>query len=182
MSILNQKFLTSALGGLALCSVANVGCAKAAPPATASSATASSATETAAAAWTPSAEEQAVYRALSLKDGGPSCEEVEALAADPVATLASVAEHAEMPPWVGMRAAHCLTTRHAEAAQDRFVAWVANPNLRGMALLLADDLTAMPEPVALRVATAGLAGPHSADLRKRLDRSEVPALKALVSP
>lgn len=179
MSILNQNILTRALGVLALCCAASVGCAKAAPPATAA---APATTAPADEAWTPSAEEQAVYRALSLKDGGPSCEEVEALTADPVATLASVAEHAEMPPWVGMRAAHCLTTRHAEAAQDSFVAWVANPKLRGMALLLADDLAAMPEAVALRVATAGLAGPHSADLRKRLDRSEVPALKALVSP
>lgn len=176
MSALKTHSLPSALGIFALAAAASVGCAKAAPP------TSSAGSAPAEASWTPSPEEQAVYKALSLKDGGPTCEEVEALASDPVASLSAVAEHATMPPWVGMRAAHCLSTRHAEAAEPTLARWLVDPQLRGMALLLADDLSVMPEPVALRLATAGLAGPHAEDLRKRLDRSEVPALKALASP
>lgn len=132
-----------------------------------------------AAEWTPSAEETAVYRALSMRDGSPPCEEVEALASDPVATLISFAEHATMPPWVGVRAARCLVTRHAEAAKTTLSAWVVDPEKRGFAFLIADELDQAAEPVALELARAGLAGPHAADLRKRLAKSAWPSVAAL---
>ena len=132
-------------------------------------------------AWTPSAEETAVYQALSMRDAGPPCEEIEALAKDPVATLISVTEHATMPPWVGVRATRCLTTRHAEEAKSTLAAWMADPEKRGLAFLIADGLGDAPEPVALDLARAGLAGPHAASLQKRLAKSTWPSVAALAN-
>lgn len=129
--------------------------------------------------WTPTAEEEAVWRALAVRDAPPPCVEVEALAKDPVSTLISVAEHATMPPWAGVRATTCLASRHAEAAKDRLSAWVVDPKLRGLAFVVADHTSAMPEPVALQIAQAGLAGPHAADLKKRLLKSSWPSVVAL---
>lgn len=145
-------------------------CAHAGPPASASE------------EWTPSAEEEAVYKALSARDGAPDCAAVEALAKDPVATLTSVAEHAIMPPWVGIRATHCLATRHAETAQATLSAWVAHPDKRGLALVITDGLGQMPEAAAVAIARSGLAGPHAADLRERLERANVtPAVRAVLT-
>ncbi len=137
----------------------------------ASFAGAATAGSTSADSWVPSAEEEAVYRALSVRDRGPTCEAVEAMAKEPVATLISVAEHATMPPWVGVKATECLTVRHAEAAKDTLSAWMVDPERRGLALVIANRTADMPEPVAVQLATAGLAGPHAAELQKRLAKS-----------
>lgn len=131
--------------------------------------------------WTPTPDEQTVYRMLSLRDGGPDCATVEASVKDPVPVLASVAEHATLPPAVGVRAAHCLTTRHAEEAKATLLAWVVDPEKRGFAILIADDLSAMPEAVALEIARAGLAGPHAATLNRRVGRSTWASVAALAT-
>lgn len=141
---------------------------------------AASAGETAA-DWTPNAEEDAVWRALSVRDAPPPCADVEALAKDPVATLISVAEHATMPPWVAVRATSCLATGHAEEAKATLLGWVVNPNLRGLAFVVTDSTGKMPEGVALEIARAGLSGPHAADLRKRLLKSSWPSVVALAN-
>jgi hypothetical protein len=131
--------------------------------------------------WSPSDEEAAVYRALSAKDA-PGCADVEALAADPVPALKAVVEHATMPPWAPMRAAHCLTTRHAEQARAELLHWVSHDDTRGFALLVLDSLDAVAEAIALEIARAALAGPLEADARERLTRCERPELKALAEP
>ena len=131
--------------------------------------------------WTPSAEEEAVYRALSVRDPVPSCEEVESLATDPVATLLVVVERASMPPWAGMRAAECLTSRHSEAIAEEIKAWVAQEETRGLAYLALNNLDDMPEALALEVASVALAGPLADSAATRIERSEVPSVKALVA-
>lgn len=136
-------------------------------------------------AWTPSAEEEAVYRALSMRDQGPSCEDLDAMAKDPVATLINITEHATMPPWVGVRATQCLVSRHAEDAKSTLSAWIVDPNKRGLAFVISDNTATMPEPVALELARAGLTGPHGADLKRRLAKSSWPSvvqLSAELSP
>ena len=99
------------------------------------------ATEGAAPApWSPTADELEVYQMLSMRDGTPDCATVEASVQDPVPVLVSVAEHATLPPAVGVRAAHCLTTRHASEAKATLLSWVVDPARRGFAILIADDL------------------------------------------
>ena len=118
--------------------------------------------------WTPTAEQTAVYKALSIRDPAPSCEEVEALTSEPVATLRVVVEHAELPPWAPMRAAHCLVTGHPTEAETDMLAWVGGEQTRGLALLVFGSLEVLPTEVVRRVATAALAGPHRADVEERL--------------
>lgn len=130
-------------------------------------------------AWTPSAEEEAVYRALSMRDQGPSCEDLDAMAKDPVAVLINITEHATMPPWVGVRATQCLVSRHAEDAKATLSAWIVDPNKRGLAFVISDNTAGMPEPVALELARAGLSGPHAADLKRRLAKSSWPSVVQL---
>ena len=143
-----------------------IGCAHGAPP---------------AGGWTPSAEEDAVYRALSVRDGAPACAEVEALASDPVASLLAVVEHATRPPWAGVRAAACLISGHAEAVREPMLAWVTGPDTGGLARLVVGQLDAMPEPLAVELATAALAGPHADFLQKGVEGSAHPGVVALVS-
>jgi hypothetical protein len=142
---------------------------------------AAAAEPSAEAAWTPSAEEQAVYEALSIRDPAPDCAAVEALAAEPRAALLAVVEHASMPPWAPMRAAHCLTTRHTEASKGELLAWMSQEETRGLALLVMAELDGLAEPIAVELAQAALAGPLAEDARSRLAESEREALRALVT-
>ena len=128
----------------------------------------------------PDAAAEAVYRALSVRDPAPSCESVEALTETPVDTLLFVVDNAQQPPWAGMRAAECLTTRHAEAAEASITAWVSSSETKGLAILALNQLDIMPLPVALNVARAALAGPEADTARSRIARSSVTEIKALV--
>lgn len=149
-----------------------LGCAHGSPPANAGE----------PAAWTPTAEESAVYRALSVRDPAPSCATVEALAADPVAVLTSVVEHAPQPPWVGVRAAHCLAVGHAEAAAPTLKSWMTGDKTKGLALMLATEIDQIPEAVAVDLVKAGLAGPHADALRPRLEKATSPVVRAALAP
>jgi hypothetical protein len=127
-----------------------------------------------------SLETQAVYKALSVRDPEPECAAVEALSATPAQTLLEVVEHASQPPWAGMRAATCLILGHGEAMAPTLASWVQDPDRRGLALLVLDQLDQLPEAQALELAQQALAGPHAADVPSRLARSQRPALHALV--
>ncbi len=131
--------------------------------------------------WTPSPEEDAVYRALSLRDAPPGCAEVEALAAEPLVALRAVVERAAMPPWAPLRAARCIVTHHAEPARADLAGWLTDADRRGLALVVLDAMDELPEPLALELSAAALAGPLADDARQRLADSERPAIRALVS-
>ena len=132
------------------------------------------------AAWTASPAEQAMVRALSIRDPAPSCETVEALAdADVVASLTAIVDNVSAPPWAGMRAASCLATRHAEAAQATLAGWVVDPGKKGLAILVMNQLDQMPQPVAMDLAGKALAGPLADDARRRVLRAETPEIRAL---
>lgn len=130
--------------------------------------------------WTPTPSQEAMYRALSIRDPAPDCAAVEALSADPLADLLVMVDQVEQPPWVGMRAATCVTTRHAEAGKATIGGWVVDPDKRGLAILVFNQLDAMPATVALPLATAALAGPLKADAEKRLQKAASAELRALV--
>jgi len=131
-------------------------------------------------AWTPSEEDTAVYKALSARDGAPLCADVEALVTDPVTALKNVVEHAEMPPWAGIRAAECLVTRHSAEIEAEITAWVGASETKGLALVVFNHLDEMPEDIALRVAGVALNGPLSNDARERIEAGESAALRGLL--
>jgi len=137
-------------------------------------------TPEAAASPEPDADAEAVYRALSIRDPAPSCETVEALSETPVETLLFVVDNAQQPPWVGMRAADCLLTRHAEEAQEAIESWVSHTETKGLAILALNQLDAMPLEIALSVARTALAGPEADTARTRISRATTPEIKALV--
>lgn len=130
-------------------------------------------------AWTPTENQAAMLRLLSLRDGPPPCADVEALSTDAVADLTAIVDHATMPPSAPMAAAACLVTGHAEAAEPAITAWMTDPQTKGLALLAARHLDAMPRPVATRIAGVALAGPYAADVRKRILEASDPEIKAL---
>lgn len=123
---------------------------------------------------------EAIHRALSARDQSPPCEDVEALSTAPVEALLYIVEHATQPPWAGMRAAECLTLRHAEAIQPQLTGWVQNPDTRGLALMVFNRLDEIPSTVALPVARASLNGPLAEDARSRFQKLENAEIKAIL--
>lgn len=130
----------------------------------------------------PSASQNQIYRALSVRDPVPTCETVEAMSTTPVADLLFVVENAQQPPWTAMRAAQCLVRRHAEVAQPQIESWVTHEATRGLALMTFGLLDTMPQTVAIPVAKQALQGPLAAEAQPRLLRSEVPEIRALAQP
>lgn len=122
----------------------------------------------------------ALTRALSILDPEPDCAELEGLTPDPVGDLLSVVDTVEEPPWVPLRAAACLSRRHAPAVRSDLVSWVSERETRGLAMVAIDSLPHMPAEVALQVVTAAAAGPFSATVEERLATSDDPSLRALV--
>ena len=141
---------------------------------------AEAAPEGSAEAPAPDAAAEAVYRALSIRDPAPTCESVEALTETPVETLLYVVDNAQQPPWAGMRAAECLTSRHAVEAQEAIESWVSRSETKGLAILALNQLDVMPLEVAVSVAQKALAGPEADTARPRIAKSTRPEIKALL--
>lgn len=130
---------------------------------------------------TPTAEQDAVYKALSMRHDTLSCDQLDAMSSDPLGTYLFLIEHAEQPAWVGMRAASCVMENHAEAAQPELQRWVTSSDTRGLAILAMDRLDSLPLAIALDLATRALTdGPDPEGMRKRIAKSTVPELAALV--
>ena len=127
----------------------------------------------------PSPAQEALYRALSIRDPAPSCAALSELSADVVGDLSWVVAHATQPPWVGMRAAGCLLREHPEEAAPLVRSWMTGEDTKGFSILVATQLDTLPEALALELATVGLQGPHAASLRSRVARSTRPALRQL---
>lgn len=126
-----------------------------------------------------SSEGYAVYRALSIRDPQPDCAEIEAMTSTPQQTLLEVIDRATLPPWVPMRAALCLIQGHGADIQAELLDWVGSSDTRGLAILVFDQIDALPEDVALVVAREALIGPWEDDAASRLAKSSNPALVAL---
>lgn len=134
----------------------------------------------AALAQAPTAEQDAVYRALSVRHESLSCDQLDAMSSDPLGTYLYLIEHATQPAWVGMRAARCVMVNHAEAAQPQLEQWVTRPEHRGLAILAMGQLDAMPLAVAQAVATKALTeGPEPEAMRVRIARAATPEIAAL---
>ncbi|NOY27733.1 MAG: hypothetical protein GXP62_17865 [Oligoflexia bacterium] len=133
-------------------------------------------------AVTPNAEQEAVYKALSMRHDTLSCDQLDAMSSDPLGTYLFLIEHAEQPAWVGMRAASCVLENHAQAAQPELQRWVSSSDTRGLAILAMDRLDSLPLEIAQDLATRALTdGPDPEGMRKRIAKSTVPELAALAN-
>ena len=92
-----------------------------------------------------------------------------------------ITEHAQQPPWAGVRAAECLITRHAEDVQPQLEHWVQHTETRGFALLVFNHIDDIPTPVATTIVRTSLAGPLADDARSRLEESNTPEITSILS-
>lgn len=123
---------------------------------------------------------QAMVKALSLRDGAPPCEQVEALSPQPVADLLKVVDTVQMPPTAPMLAAACLLDHHPLEVAEPVEAWMASADTRGLCLLVTQRLDTLPVGTAVRWVQVGLSGPHAAEVRAAVEASARPELRALL--
>jgi hypothetical protein len=124
--------------------------------------------------------QESVFRTLSQRHD-PGCETVEALSSTPVEHLLAMTEFA-MPPWVPMRAAACLATRHTDAVRPQLDAWVTDPNTKGLMLAVVGLLDQMPETHALQLAELAVTkGSDPAAAASRILRSDNTHLRAIAT-
>ena len=124
----------------------------------------------------------AMVHALSIKDPPPACEQVEALAPEPVPLLLRVVNEVERPPWVAMRAADCLVTRHAPAIEVEMTSWMGDRDRQGLGLLALNHLDEMEPALATRIASAAMAGPYRDAASTRIAHSDVESVRAIATP
>jgi len=124
--------------------------------------------------------EDALLRALSVRDGEPTCASFAALVPDdPVGALIRVVDTVELPPVAPMRAAQCLVAAHAEAAEATLTRWMTEPGSEGYVRVVLAGWDQIPTPVAVRIATVGLAGPHAGLVQASVRAAVAPELRAL---
>jgi hypothetical protein len=124
----------------------------------------------------------AMVHAWSIKDPAPACEQVEALAPDPVTVMRRIVGEVAYPPWVAIRAADCLVTRHGAQIESDMTSWMADPHRKGLGLVALDHLDEMEPALAARVASAAMAGPYRDAASVRIARSRVESVRALATP
>jgi len=129
----------------------------------------------------PSVSQQAVYKALSVRDPVPTCAAITALTDQPAADLAFVAEHAAQPAWAGMRAAECLLEGHPDAARPLARRWVTSTESRGFALMALGMLDRLPRGLAVELAQVARRGPLADAATPRIARSPVPEIAAIAA-
>ena len=130
---------------------------------------------------TPSASQEALHKALSARDTGPECAELETLSETPVEDLVWLTEHASSPPWVGTRAATCLLLGHGDAVADQLRDWVTDPTQAGFGAIVLNNLGVIDCALAVELATLALTeGPDPEGARTRIAQHEVPELQALL--
>ena len=95
--------------------------------------------------------------------------------------LTEIVDTVERPPWVPMRAAACLTELFPQASKEDLIRWISAPNKKGLAFLIAGQLSKIPDDSAISIAKAGLSGPHSRDIRVRLKKQNDARFASLLS-
>jgi len=89
-------------------------------------------------------------------------------------------DHIKAPPWVGVRAAQCIITLHAETEVKRIQGWMQDADKPGLTLLVLGSLNGVSAQTAQSIAQAALEGPHAAKVRPRLLKSMHPQVRALI--
>lgn len=96
--------------------------------------------------------------------------------------LTEIVDTIERPPWVPMRAAACLIELYPEHSKEDLIRWISAPDKKGLAFLIAGRLSNIPDTTAISIAKAGLKGPHSRDIRVRLEKQDDSRFAPLLSP
>lgn len=130
-------------------------------------------------AWQPTADEEALVRALSTRHGAPPCSELANLSATPADSLEHIVDHVEMPPWVPMHAAACLIEEHFDAKSEVIARWVREPNKKGLAKLVFNRLHQIEPSDARSLVDTARSGPYAQHLNAALVRSPSAEVRAL---
>ena len=128
----------------------------------------------------PSPSQTALYDALKARENPPTCETLAKLSPQVADDLIWLMDHAYQPAWVGIRAAYCVLTKHADEKAPEIDTWVTDPERRGLAILTIGFLNKMSDEQMERIAAKALSGPHAADAHKHLSESGDPKLMKLV--
>ena len=95
--------------------------------------------------------------------------------------LVHLAETVEMPPWAGIRAAHCFMEQFASQSPDTLKRWVAEPRWAGLGRVVLMELSKVDEPLAVQLAALALEG-HLKDFAVRhLGTSEHAGVREQIS-
>jgi len=125
-----------------------------------------------------------VTRVLTPRHAGAPCAELMALGSEAEVTqaLVTVADTVTMPPWVGTRAAHCVSLRIDEdpVALHASERWMTSPDTAGFALIVLGQLDAVKPVVRAdlvtlateRIATDATFASHVRPLLRRHDAAE----------
>jgi hypothetical protein len=120
-----------------------------------------------------------VQTALAHRHSPPTCRDL-ADQGVPTNLLVELAAGDIQPPWVSMRAAACVAARADEPEADAAIrAWIADPALPGLALVVAWSMDAMPEAAAAELAPLVVG---RCDREARFARLARPSLEAASSP
>lgn len=124
------------------------------------------------------------YRALRSRDG-VSCADLGEATPALRDELLALTDPAVLPSSVPMRAAGCLVSRFGAdpVVAEAVLPWMTDPSRRGLALVVAGGVDSFPEPVAVRIAEAGLSVDDAAwraRFAKKFADSELAGVNALV--
>ena len=129
----------------------------------------------------PNPAQRALYDAMKVRDQAPTCDSLSELSPDLATDLVWLVDNAQQPPWVGIRAAQCVIRHHTEAKAEVIDSWTINPLKPGLAILTIGLLDELPEPMAIRFASAALAGPLAEHATSRLGDSAHATVSALLT-
>ena len=127
----------------------------------------------------PSTTQMALYTAMKVRDPVPACEVLAQMSEDIATDLIWLVDNVQQPPWVGIRAAHCVVRHHADTKTDTIAAWMTDPHKTGLGILTLGLLDELSEATAVRFATAALLGPSAERARQGVVDSIHPAVRAL---
>ncbi|MCC7541769.1 MAG: hypothetical protein IT379_36455 [Deltaproteobacteria bacterium] len=116
-------------------------------------------------------EASILYERTLVRDPVPSCAQLTAGLARPVAALLEVVERTTAPPSSGMRAATCLVREHAAEIEPQMTQWVRQRATMGLGLLVLAELDRLESALGDRLARAALAGDFADRARPRIARS-----------
>ncbi len=136
-------------------------------------------TLTVAWAWQPTEADETLYAALSVREQVQTCDEVAGLVPDPLSSFRAIVEHAEMPPWAGLRAAGCIARLYPIEARDDVVAWVRSESTLGFALTVVGIVDELDESLAVSLAQAAVDGELADRLGPKLAASQTEAVRAV---
>ena len=116
---------------------------------------------------------------LSAKDGSSSCLQLAQENDNIQAELQQIVIADIRPSYVPMRAAKCLLRLYPEDV-NTYREWMINPEQKGLAYLVVNQMSSLPIDVSLALASQGLNGPLEEELRIRLHQVSIPEIQQLL--